>query len=93
MLYQAHPDIGMTLSVEYICLVTEDKLETFDCLCAEDRVTQQREQLEGEGRGEMCVSCTNWLTTLHTHLDTCVSSEGVGSHHKSFCNLWIQHRP
>ena len=51
ILYQAHPDIGMTLSVEYIRLVTEDKLETFDCLCAEDRVTQQREQLGGGGGG------------------------------------------
>ena len=54
MLYQAHPDIGMTLSVEYICLVTEDELETFNCLCAEDRVTQQREQLGGGGRGDVC---------------------------------------
>ena len=71
----AHPDSGMTLSVQYICLVTEDELETLSHLCAEDRVTQQREQLGGEGeegvgsegrgeRGE--ISCTNRLTTLHT---------------------------
>ena len=45
----AHPDSGMTLSVQYICLVTEDELETLSHLCAEDRVTQQREQLGGEG--------------------------------------------
>ena len=99
----------MTLSVQYICLVTEDELETFHCLCAEDRVTQQRKQLggeegrgggegrrggeggeegEGEGRGRgKCVGCTNWLTTLHTHLDSCISSVGMGPHHKSFCNL------
>ena len=94
----------MTLSVQYICLVTEDEHETFDCLCAEDRVTQQRKQLGGEerrrgegrgGRGEgegKCIGCTNWLTTLHTHLDSCISSVGMGPHHKSFCNLWIQHR-
>ena len=40
----------MTLSVQYICLITEDEHETFDCLCAEDRVTQQRKQLGGEER-------------------------------------------
>ena len=50
--YQAHPDSGMTLSVQYIRLIMEDELETFGCLCAEDWVTQQREQLGGgEGRG------------------------------------------
>ena len=43
----------MTLSVQYICLVTEDEHETFDCLCAKDWVTQQRKQLGGEeGREE-----------------------------------------
>ena len=62
----AHPDSGMTLSVQYIRLVTEDELETLGHLCAEDRITQQREHLgeERDGRGE--ISCTNWLTTLHT---------------------------
>ena len=63
----AHPDSGMTLSVQYICLVTEDELETLGHLCAEDRITQQREHLGGEERDERGeISCTNWLTTLHT---------------------------